>query len=116
MQENIGVGDSIGKPSVESSGMASLFTSSGEYDFKNVLYPLIALGGVGIVVTILYAKKRNPLRADNLSAIKQIESPSIPSSDGSEDDYALMILRNRLAKSEITVQEYRSIKDALDEP
>src|SRR5207245_767558 len=42
LQEHIGVGDSIGKPSVESSGMASLFTSSGEYDFTNVLYLLIA--------------------------------------------------------------------------
>ncbi len=116
LYENIGVGDSIGKPNIENSAMTSLFTSSGEYDFKNVLYPLIALGGVGIVVAILYAKKRIPLRSDNLSTIKQIESPSIPSSDASEDDYALMILRNRLAKSEITVEEYRSIKDALDEP
>src|SRR2546428_260902 len=107
LYENLGVSD-----------LSATLTgdSSGQYDFNNALYPLIALGGVGIVVAILYSRKRfiPQLVTSNQ---KKIEIPeTMPSSGEPEDDYALMILRNRLAKGEITVQDYKSVKDALDEP
>jgi len=33
-----------------------------------------------------------------------------------EEDYSLMILKNRLAKGEITIEEFNRLKDALKEP
>ncbi|TLY04447.1 MAG: fibronectin type III domain-containing protein [Thaumarchaeota archaeon] len=107
LYENLGVSD-----------LSATLTgdSSGQYDFNNALYPLIALGGVGIVVAILYSRKRFIPQLVT-SNHKKIEIPeTMPSSGEPEDDYALMILRNRLAKGEITVQDYKSVKDALDEP
>jgi len=115
LSENIGVVD-YGSPIMVNGGPASnLF---GQYDFKSVLYPLIALGGVGIVVAILFSRKRFAMpQLNTLSTKKPIEeSPTISSSDEPEEDYALMILRNRLVKGEISVDEFKSIKEVLIEP
>ena len=115
LSENIGVVD-YGSPILVNGGPASnLF---GQYDFKNVLYPLIALGGVGIVVAILFSRKRFAMpQLNTLSTKKPIEqSPTISSSDEPEEDYALMILRNRLVKGEISVEDFKSIKEVLIEP
>ena len=115
LSENIGVVD-YGSPILVNAGLASnLF---GQYDFKNVLYPLIALGGIGIVVAILFSRKRFAMpQLNTLSTQKPIEAPlTIPSSDEPEEDYALMILRNRLVKGEISVEDFKSIKEVLIEP
>ena len=114
LSENIGVGD-YGSPIVNAGPASNLF---GQYDFKNVLYPLIALGGVGIVVAILFSRKRFAMpQLNTLSTKKPIEqSPTISSSDEPEEDYALMILRNRLVKGEISVEDFKSIKEVLIEP
>src|SRR2546428_8132903 len=89
-----------------------------QYEFKIVLNPLIALGGIGIVVSILFSRKRfmSP-QLNTLSTKKPIEAPlTIPSSDEPEEDYALMILRNRLVKGEISIEDFKSIKEVLIEP
>lgn len=86
------------------------------FDIKNFLYPAISLVGVGIVITVLYFKKRQKL-VDTVSAVKT--STTLPSMDiRSEEkgDYAMDILKNRLAKGEITIDEYKSLKDELSEP
>src|SRR5947209_8451987 len=115
LSENIGVVD-YGSPVLVNAGQAGkLF---GQYDFKNVLYPLIALGGIGIVVAILFSRKRFAMpQLNTLSTKKPIEaSLTIPSSDEPEEDYALMILRNRLVKGEISIEDFKSIKEVLIEP
>ena len=114
LSESVGVGD-YGSPIVNAGQASNLF---GQYDFKNVLYPLIALGGVGIVVAILFSRKRFAMpQLKTLSTKKPIEAPlTIPSSDEPEEDYAIMILRNRLVKGEISIEDFKSIKEVLIEP
>jgi len=114
LSESVGVGD-YGSPIVNAGQASNLF---GQYDFKNVLYPLIALGGVGIVVAILFSRKRFAMpQLKTLSTKKPIEAPlTIPSSDEPEEDYAIMILRNRLVKGEISIEDFKSIKVVLVEP
>jgi len=90
--------------------------------FNNLFYPLIALGGVGIVVGILYGRKNHFFNKTSIQTIKEIGSTEQPSNfsdtthDPSDDDYAMMILRNRLAKGEITIEEFNDLRDALKEP
>ncbi len=106
LYENLGVND---LPSM------NIGNSFGQYDFNSALYPLIALGGAGIVVAVLYSRKK--FIPQLVSTEKKMEIPqTIPESNEPEDDYAFMVLRNRLAKGEITVQDYKSIRDALEEP
>lgn len=116
LSENIGVGDvteNITKVAIPASAYPE--KSSNQYDFKNILYPIISLCGAGIVAAILYGRKRNsrtgrqePEKTQPLSSTIVIAEP--------EDDYAIMILKNRLAKGEITIEEFKAIKDALAEP
>jgi len=66
----------------------------------------------------LFSRKRfaRP-QLNTLSTKKPIEEPlTIPSSDEPDEDYALMILRNRLVKGEISIEDFKSIKEVLVEP
>ena len=78
---------------------------------SNVLYIAIGLGAAVAIVVAIYAMKIKPKFlarevSDNVST--QQTGPSTQ-----EDDYALMILKNRLAKGEITVEEFNELKKAL---
>ena len=82
---------------------------------SNILYIAIGLGGAGAVAGVVYGiKNKNRHDRDDKPVVK-IREPSVKSAP-SEDDYALMILKNRLAKGEITIDEYNALKDALREP
>jgi len=82
---------------------------------SNLLYVVIGLGGAGAVAGDVYGiKNKNRHDRDDKPVVK-IREPSVKSAP-SEDDYALMILKNRLAKGEITIDEYNALKDALREP
>ena len=88
----------------------------GNFDIKNILYPAISLVGVGIVIVVLYFRKKQKL-VDTVSTVKTSTIPSIePGSEEKDDDYAMAILKNRLAKGEITIDEYKTLKDELSEP
>jgi len=83
---------------------------------SNLLYVVIGLGGAGAVAGVVYGvKNKNRHNRDDKPVVK-IREPSERSSIPSEDDYALMILKNRLAKGEITIDEYNALKEALREP
>ena len=91
------------------------------FDFKNIIYPVITAIGVGIVVTFIYLRKKRTSDAHDLEFNKKSENhtdePDSKMTKSEEhDDYAMMILRNRLVKGEITVEEFKSLKDALTEP
>ena len=83
---------------------------------SNLLYVVIGLGAAGAVAGVVYGvKNKNRHNRDDKPVVK-IREPSERSSIPSEDDYALMILKNRLAKGEITIDEYNALKEALREP
>ncbi|MHB8603209.1 MAG: fibronectin type III domain-containing protein [Nitrosotalea sp.] len=89
--------------------------SAAKFDTSNVLYPAISLVGVALVVAILYLKKKRKLFS-NLHAKK--EQPLIPvevQPEPKEDDHAMMILKNRLAKGELTIDEFKALRDELSE-
>ena len=120
LSENMNLGDSIGN--VSASNMEKISENKLlSVDFNNILYPLIILAGAGIIIAVLYAKKNKlwfnfdfkPMNKKNVDdPTKSVEKDD----DFVEEDYSLMILRNRLAKGEITIEEFNRLKDALKEP
>ena len=113
LNENIAMSDVTGN--LTKTNPSSTFEkSSTTFDFKNILYPLISLCGVGIVIAVIYFKKINlkPGMQKNNRSQQSIQTV-IPES---EDDNAVLILKNRLAKGEITLDEFKAIKDTLSEP
>jgi uncharacterized membrane protein len=83
------------------------------FDVKNIIYPVISLVGVGIVVFIVYFRKKQKLANPNINTdTQQTVEPTPVESD---DDYAMMIIKNRLAKGEISVEEFKMLKDELSE-
>lgn len=102
------VGANIGTQKSDTGGAAN-------FDTSNVLYPAISLVGVALVVAILYLKKKRKLFG-NLHTKK--EQPLIPvevQPEPKEDDHAMMILKNRLAKGELTIDEFKALRDELSE-
>jgi len=121
LTESMSVEDvSSNLPSASSSNTTQ-GTVSIPANWNNVIYPAIALVGVGIVVLILYQRKK---LAQSMPRIKKESSQvqSAPHVDASseketvDEDYALAILKNRLAKGEITLEQFKEIKDELSEP
>ena len=89
-------------------------------DSSNILYPLIALAGGGVIAVVLYVKKTKLWFNSDLKSVNKqnIDDPmkSEEKDDFAEEDYSFMILKNRLAKGEITIEEFNRLKDALKEP
>ncbi|MDE1726846.1 MAG: SHOCT domain-containing protein [Thaumarchaeota archaeon] len=86
--------------------------SSTSYDFKNILYPLMAICGAGIVGLILYLRKK---KCDSETTDNKESELSSHDDNETKDDYALMVLKSRLAKGEITLEEFKTLKDILNE-
>ena len=86
-------------------------------DLGSNLYVIIGLVGGGAVAAGVYVAKVMPrhrtVSESDYSPVKKTESgkPSL-----AEEDYAMMILKNRLAKGEISVEEFNERKRALQEP
>lgn len=87
-------------------------------DSNSMLYVVIGIGSAGAVGAVVYGmKNKTRHKADYSSYFKTTEPESVQKpATKSEDDYALMILKNRLAKGEITVDEFNELKKALKEP
>ena len=74
---------------------------------------MISLVGVGIVVVIFYFRKKrksSDTPTINVDTQQAVELPPVES-----DDDAMMILKNRLARGEISVEEFKVLKDELSE-
>lgn len=119
LNENIEVGDvSANVEPTKSSSMPEnnlTLNSFTNFDIKSILYPAISVVGVGLVVTILYFRKKRKLG----TVIKESQEAHLPveqTFEKQDDDYAMAILKNRLAKGEITVDEFKILKDELSEP
>ena len=87
---------------------------------NNFMYPLIALAGAGVIIAVMYGKKNKLWFNSDFKLIKKQNvddsEKSIEKNDFVEEDYSFMILKNRLAKGEITIEEFNRLKDALKEP
>lgn len=82
---------------------------STEYDSESVLYPLMAACGAGIVGFIMYQKRKRSKDEGKSNTLETYDMKS-------QEDYALTILKDRLAKGEVTIEEFKAIKDVLNEP
>jgi uncharacterized membrane protein len=114
--ENVGVVDVIANPSLSSSSPSANNTLS--FDSGNMMYILIILAGVGVIIAVLYGKK-NKLwfsGSTNTEVIRDSLGSSGKHDEQIEEDYSFMILKNRLAKGEISIEEFNRLKDALKEP
>lgn len=118
LSENMSFGDSISD--ISSNVGTPSENKPLSVDFNNMLYPLIALAGAGVIAVVLYVKKNKLwFNSDFKTTDKQNVDDSVKSrekDDFVEEDYSLMILKNRLAKGEITIEEFNRLKDALKEP
>jgi uncharacterized membrane protein len=86
------------------------------FDTRLAIYPIISLVGVGIVIYIIYLRKKQRLSGNTVETKKPTVVPSEVSSNQNGVDNAMEILKNRLAKGEITVDEFKALKDELSEP
>ena len=85
---------------------------------SSLLYAAIGLGGAGAAGAVIYNMRKKSKPRDYSSYFtpsEKTETLEKPSTQP-EDDYALMILKNRLAKGEITIDEFNELKKALKEP
>lgn len=119
LSESVGLGDAVANMTSQKSTSIPQNNvtppSLTNFDIKNIVYPAISLVGVGIVVMILYFRKERKLQSD--TTMKQESQPQMEAASGEkDDDYAMAILKNRLAKGEITIDEFKTLKDELSEP
>ena len=110
LNEKVGIGESVvqNNPSAPSSQNNG---KSPQFDFGSIIYPVIAVIGAGIVGSILYLRKIGVLPQQTSMKQKYAE-PEI----AEQEDHAMMILKNRLAKGELTLEQFHSIKEVLLEP
>ncbi|MDR3781818.1 MAG: fibronectin type III domain-containing protein [Candidatus Nitrosotalea sp.] len=119
LNESIGVNDNAANLGSKKSNSMSAnnltLNKFANFDIKTILYPAISLIGVGIVVAILYSRKKRKL-GTVVRESKEAHLPVEQTFEKKDEDYALTILKNRLAKGEITVDEFKKLKDELSEP
>lgn len=112
LNENIAMSD-VAENLTKTNPSSTFEKPSVPFDFKNILYPVISLCGVGIVIAVIYFKKINLKPTMQKNNRSQQSTQMIISEP--DDDNAMVILKNRLAKGEITLDEFKAIKDALSE-
>ncbi len=112
LHEDVTIGNTLTLDRVNSTSTGSRQSTNG-YDIKNILYPSMIICGAGIVGFIMYRKKRHAKSVMNANLEPSHETQDI---DETKLDYALVILKNRLAKGDITIEEFKVLKDVLSEP
>jgi len=117
LSEKMAVDDVASNPGVQkSNSLGNNLPGLGGFNANSVIYPIISLVGAGIVGSILYLKKKRNQSANSTAKISEIPVPEVSSEQKDDGDHAMMILKNRLAKGEITVDQFKELKEELSEP
>jgi hypothetical protein len=100
------------KPAEKPEEVKTPNSSTNNQDFDlMVLYIAIGLGAAAAVGVAIYGMKLKPKFLAKVVSDTSTGTQTVSSTD--EEDYSLMILKNRLAKGEISVQEFNELKRAL---
>lgn len=117
LSEKMAVDDVASNPGVQkSNALGNNLSGLGGLNVSTVIYPIISLVGAGIVVSILYLRKKRNQSASSTEMMPEIPVPEVSSEQKDDDDHAMTILKNRLAKGEITVDQFKELKEELSEP
>lgn len=117
LSEKMAVDDVASNPGVQKSNvLGNNLPGLGGFNASSVIYPIISLVGAGIVGSILYLKKKRNQSASSTAKISEFPVPEVSSEQKEDGDHAMMILKNRLAKGEITVDQFKELKEELSEP
>ena len=115
LSEKMAVDDVASSPGVQKSNTLGN-NLSGLGDFSTVIYPIISLVGAGIVGSVLYLRKKRRQSDSSTEMIQETPVPEVSSEPKDDGDHAMTILKNRLAKGEITVDQFKELKEELSEP
>ena len=102
------------KPATTDLNPSQFFPSSGSF-----VYPIAGIVVAGVIIAVIFSiKNKNKNKTKDKPEEKQEEKTETTQKTilPPEDQYPLMILKNRLAKGEITIEEFNELKDALKEP
>jgi len=117
LSEKMAVDDVASNPGVKkSNSLVNNLPGLGDFNVNTVLYPIISLVGVGIVVSILYLRKKRSQSDNSIEMTPDSHVPEVTPEQKDDGDNAMVILKNRLAKGEITVDEFKELKEELSEP
>lgn len=117
LSEKMAVDDVASNPGVQkSNALGNNLPGLGGFNASSVMYPIISLVGVGIVVSILYFRKKRNQSDSSTEMMPETPMPEVSSEQKDDGDHAMMILKNRLAKGEITVDQFKELKEELSEP
>lgn len=109
LHENVNIVDLMNVPKIIPPNDNKL--SSNTSYVESILYPVMVACGIGLVGFIVYQRMKRSKMNDDQSKHTGEEKDM-----GSQEDYALIILKNRLAKGDITLEEFKMVKDVLNEP
>ena len=117
LSEKMAVADVASNPGVQkSNALGTNLPDLGGFNVSTVIYPIISLVGAGIVSSILYLRKKRNQSASPTEMMPEIPVPEVSSKQKDDGDHAMTILKNRLAKGEITVDQFKELKEELSEP
>ena len=117
LSEKMAVDDVASNSGVQkSNALGTNLPDLGGFNVSTVIYPIISLVGAGIVVSILYLRKKRNQSASPTEMMPEIPVPEVSSGQKDDGDHAMTILKNRLAKGEITVDQFKELKEELSEP
>ncbi len=118
LSEKMAVDDVASNPRVQKSNTLgnNLMPGLGGFNANTVIYPIISLVGAGIVVSILYLRKKRGQSDNSTDMTQETHVLEVIPEQKDDGDNAMTILKNRLAKGEITVDEFKELKEELSEP
>lgn len=115
------VNNTVTKPATqteEKSAGTDLNANQFDLGSSSFTYVISGIAGVGAIAVVIYgikSKNKNKTKS-RPEQLREEKAEAPPTSTPPQDEYPLMILKNRLAKGEITIEEFNELKEALKEP
>ncbi|MGQ0795748.1 MAG: hypothetical protein ACT4N5_06170 [Nitrosopumilaceae archaeon] len=103
--------DDTAKPEEKPEETKKPDSTNNPYIDSNIMYIAIGVGAAAAVGVAMYGMKLKPKFLAR--EVSDTSSTNQQTTSSEEEDYSLMILKNRLAKGEISVEEFNELKRAL---